>query len=474
MRLPRLIVLAVVVLGLGALILFWERHQPTTDQVAERTDKLFPTLEQDKVRSIVVRNPKGEFELAKEKDRWLVRTPLADEANQGAVTSLLGTLTSLKAERTLKAAEVKLSDYGLDAPELSVTVTDEAGAKHVLKLGAEMPLGSQRAALTDGTSVFIVNKYVANDLEKDLAGWRSDQLAQIYASDVAALTITYSGSRVALAHTGNLWTLTDPINDLAERERAEGLVSDLGAARIKEFVDAPGPLREYGLDPRELDILIVRRGENAAPIQLELGSRRDQDGTTQIACKRGERVFWVEAKAVEKATAALADWRAHKLVAVDSWDQDRLAIESAGAKAVLERVDGQWKSGSVDLDFGTVNGRLTLLSELEVKAFDQAIPTVAALGSVTATSSSQVETEVRFFPGAGGDVLAVVKGRAGAFAVDATKVHDLLADPVALIRPTPTPAPAPTNAPAPSLAIGDEGEGAPPPKETATTATPSR
>ena len=149
---------------------------------------------------------------------------------------------------------------------------------------------SQRAALTDGTSVFIVNKYVANDLEKVLAGWRSDQLAQIYASDVAALTITYSGSRVALAHTGNLWTLTDPINDLAERERAEGLVSDLGAARIKEFVDAPGPLREYGLDPRELDILIVRRGENAAPIQLELGSRRDPENLRRLMASLGRSV----------------------------------------------------------------------------------------------------------------------------------------------------------------------------------------
>lgn len=474
MRLPRLIVLAVVVLGLGALILFWERHQPTTDQVKERTDKLFPTLEQDKVRSIVVRNPKGEFELAKEKDRWLLHKPLADEANQGAVTSLLGTLTSLKAERTLKAADVKLADYGLDTPALSVTIVDEAGTKHVLRLGAEMPLGSQRAALTDGTSVFIVNKYVASDLEKDLAGWRSDQLAQVYATDVAALTITYSGVRVALAHTGNVWTLTDPVADLAERERAEGLVSDLGAARIKEFVDAPGPLREYGLDPRGFDILIVRRGENAAPIQLELGSRRDKDGSAQIACKRGERVFWVEAKAVEKATAVLADWRSRKLVAVDSWDQDRLEIEAGGAKAVLERVDGQWKAGSVELDFGTVNGRLTLLSELEVKAFDQPKPAAAALGKVKATSSSKVETEVEFFPGTGGEVVAVVKGRAGAFTVDGAKVRDLLADPAALVRPTPTPAPVPTAVPTATLGTGDGGQGTAPEGEPAAKATPPR
>ncbi|HPC83383.1 MAG TPA: DUF4340 domain-containing protein [Thermoanaerobaculaceae bacterium] len=454
MRLPRLILLAAVVLGLGALIVFWERHQPTTDEVKERADKLFPTLAQDKARSIVVHNPNGEFELAKELDRWVLRKPLADEANQGAVTSLLGTLTSLKAERTLEAAGVKLADYGLDAPALSVTVVDDAGTAHVLRLGAELPLGSQRAALTDGTSVYIVNKWVASDLEKDLAGWRSDQLAQVYASDVAALTITYSGVRVALAHTGNVWALTDPLTDLADRERAEGLVADLGSARIKEFVDAPGPLREYGLDPHSFEILVVRRGENAAPIHLKLGARRDKDGAAQIACKRGERVFWVEARAVEKATAQLADWRARKLVAVDSWDQDRLEIEAGGAKAVLERVDGQWKAGGVELDFGTVNSRLTLLSELEVKAFDQPKPSAPALGKVKATSSSKVETEVEFFPADAGEVIAVVKGRDGAFTVDEGRVRDLLADPAALVRPTPTPAPAATAPPSAAPTAG--------------------
>lgn len=468
MRLTRLIALAVVVLGLGALIYFWERHQPTTDQVRERADKLFPTLAQDKARSIVVRNPKGEFELVKEQDRWRLQRPLADEANQGAVTSMLGSLVALKAERTLEAAEVKLADYGLDAPALSVTVVDEAGKQHVLKLGAELPLGRQRAALTDGAKVFIVNTWIATDLEKDLAGWRSDQLAQVYVTDVAALTITYSGARVALAHTGNLWTLTDPITDLAERERAEGLVSDIGAARIKEFVDAPGPLHEYGLDPCAFDVTIVRRGENAAPIQLQFGARRDKDGVAQIACKRGERVFWVEARAVEKATAVLGDWRSRKLVAAESWDQDRLEIEAGPSKAALERVDGQWKAGNVDLDFGSVNSRLVLLRELEVKAFDQPKPEAQPLGKVKVTSSSKVETEVEFFPGPGADVVAVVKGRSGAFTVDGAKVRDLLADPAALVRPTPTPAPAPTAAP-----TARAGDGAPAPPVEGRPAAPT-
>ncbi|MCU0293475.1 MAG: DUF4340 domain-containing protein [Thermoanaerobaculaceae bacterium] len=463
MRLPRLILLAVVVLGLGAFIYFFERHQPTTDESKERADKLFATLDQGKVKRIVVSNPQGQFELNREKDVWKLVKPLADDANQGAVTGLLGTLSSLKAERTLKASEVKLADYGLVTPSLRATIEDEAGKTYTLKLGNDLPLGAQRAAMTDGASVFIIPKYVATDLEKGLSGWRSDQLVQVAAADVAALTITYSGVRVALAHTGTVWTLTDPVADLADRERAEGLLSDLGGARIKEFVDTPGPLNELGLDPRGFDLTVVRRGENAAPIQLDFGSRRTVDGAEQIACKRGDRVLWVEAKGVEKATANLADWRARKLVAVESWDQDKLEIEAGGSKAVMERKDGEWKAGSTDLDFNTVNSRLVLLSELQVVAFDQPTPTSAAIGRVKTVSSSGVEAEASFYPGTtAGQVLAVVKGRTGAMAVEEAKVKELLADPAALVRPTPTPAPA---TPAPTQGSEVRGPGSVPPTQ---------
>ena len=181
MRLSRLILLALVVLGLGAFIYFFERHQPTTDESKERADKLFATLDQGKVKRIVVVNPQGQFELAREKDAWKLVKPLADDANQGAVTGLLGSLTSLKAERTLKASEVKLADFGLVTPPLQVTLEDEAAKTTTLKLGNDMPLGSQRAAMTDGPDVYIIPKYVAADLEKGLAAWRSDQLVQVAA-----------------------------------------------------------------------------------------------------------------------------------------------------------------------------------------------------------------------------------------------------------------------------------------------------
>ncbi len=453
MRMGRLILLALVVIGLGAYIAFFERHAPTTDQLKQQEGKLFPGFDQAKAKRVVIDNSHGRFELVKDKDTWTLKAPLADQANQGAVASLLSSLSGLKSDRTLEGKGLKLAEYGLDKPALAATVEDEAGKSYTLRLGGELPLGTERAAQTSGTSVYLVSKYIASDLDKDLAGWRSDELAQVYGADVASVTIASPAGQLGLAHAGSSWTITAPVSDLADRDRAEGLITDVSGARIKEFVDSAPDLKALGLEPRRFGLTIVKRDPKAAAIALDFGNERDAKDGKQVACKRGDRVFWVDAKTVARLAAPWQEWRSKKLFEFDSWAADNLEIEAGGAKAAVERKDGVWKAGATEVDADAVNARLTTLADLQVKAFDVAKPTGAALGSVKLSGEAGAAAQATFYRGAGDDV-AVVAGRAGALAVDAAKVKDVFADPAALARPkptpTPTPKPAPSKPPAPA------------------------
>jgi hypothetical protein len=442
MRSGRLAILAIVVLAIGAYIYFVERHAPTTDELKERADKLLPTLDQAKVQRLAITNAHGRFELVKDKEEWKLKAPVTDDANESAVTSLLSSLTSLKSERTFPAKEVKLADYGLDKPALELKVTTEDGKSFDLRLGAELPLGNTRAALTTGDSVFLVNKYIATDLEKDLSGWRSDQLLRLYSTDVAGINLGYSGTRLALAHTGNTWSLTEPVADLANRERAEAMLSELSGAHIKEFLDTPPAAATLGLEPPRSEITLLRRGENAPPVKLQFGNEREVAGAKQVACKRGDRVFWVEATAVKSLSGEISEWRAKKLVQLDTWSADSFELEAGAAKAKVERKDGVWRSGATEVDFSTVSNRLNLLANLEVQGFDQPKPTAQPLGKVKVAVSGGSPVQASFYPGASpAQALALVEGRSGALAVDRSKVDDLLADPAALAKPKATPTP---------------------------------
>ncbi|MBZ5587719.1 MAG: DUF4340 domain-containing protein [Acidobacteriia bacterium] len=447
MRIGRLIALAFVVVGLGTYILLYERHKPTTDELKEQADKLFVGFDQAKAKKVVVTNPHGTFELVKDKDTWRLKAPLADQANQGAVSSLLFSMSGVKAERAFKAAEAKLSDFGLDKPPLRVTVEDDAGTAYTLKLGSELPLGNQRAAMTTGEKVYLVSKYVASDLEKDLAGWRSDELAQVYAGDVASVTVASASGQLVLAHAGTVWTISAPAADLADRERADGLIGDLSGARIKEFVDTAPDLKALGLEPRRFGVTIVKRDAKAAPIALDFGNERDAKDGKQVACKRGERVFWVDGKTVSRLGVPWQEWRSNQLVSFDSWTVDKLEIEAGASKAALERKDGIWKAGATEVDADAVSRRLNTLSDLKVRAFDQPKPSGAPQGRLKLSGEGGVSVETAFYAGTP-DALAVVAGRTGALAVDAAQVREVLTDPASLAKPklvpTPTAKPATT------------------------------
>jgi hypothetical protein len=447
MRLGRLLALAVVVLGLGTYILLVERHAPTTEEKKERQDKVFPTLERDRITGMTIEGPAGRFVFTKESGEWRLQEPVADLADESAVSSLLFSLANLRAERTLPAAEVNLADYGLAPPQLTVTLLDDKGGTFVLQFGSELPLGTTRAALAGGEKVLLVSKWVGSDVERDLSRWRSSELVRLLSSDVASLSLRAEGGQVALARAGGVWTLTEPIADLADRERVEGLVGDLNATRIREFLDTSPNLQELGLDPPRATLTVVRR-DDRPPLQLAFGVERDANGSKQIACRRGERVFWVDATAAARLSGLASHWRSPKLVALQPWAAETLTLTRGQEVVELRRQEGAWKTADREVDYSAVSQRLNVLSELQVLAFDRPQPQQEPIGSVQVSTGEGNEIAVTFYPGSNpGENLAVVPGRPGALAVDAARVAELLHDPAALTRPAPTPAPLETPTP---------------------------
>ncbi len=452
MRYSRLIVLAVVVVALGTWILLVERHAPTTDELKERQGKVFPAFDTEAVTRVEVRNAHGTFDLDKEgggDDAWKLTAPVEDAASSSAVSTLLSSLDSLRTDRRLGAGDVKLADYGLEKPALGVTVTESGGTVYSLEVGKEMPLGKTRAAVTGDGEVVLVNAYLADDLEKGLADWRSRDLLHLSAADVASLSISGGGDTVQIVHDGDAWRLTEPLADLADGQRVQDLVGALNSARIAEWVDAPADVPAMGLDDPAFRLTVVRKGD-APAVTLAFGARREQSGAQQVAVQRADAHYWVGAEVAEKLDTAPSAWRSHTLVALDAWAADTLTISAGGETADLARRDGVWKAGDVEVDFAAVSNRLRELSELEVLEFVPGRPEGDPVGTVAVTTDDGTEVQAAFFPGReAGRMAATVPGRTGTLMVDAARVEEVLADPAALTAPKPTPTPTPTAAETP-------------------------
>jgi len=438
MRNRNLAILVVAVVVLGAFILLHERHLPTTDEAGEQVDRVFPGLERDDIQAVEVVNRHGAFRLDRVGDGWRLMEPGPYDADQGAVNAVLGAVVDLEAERTLEADEADLAQLGLEQPELEVVLHTAKGESYRLEVGAQLPLGARRPVAREGGGVMICRSGFAASLDKDLEGWRSRDVVDIFSDQVAAVEVETGAVRAHAAREGRQWQLLEPIRDLAARDHISSLIADLNGLQVKEFVDGDDS-GEMGLEAPRHTVTLIRT-DAEEPVVLEFGVTRDRDGTTLVACRRdGGETFWVDDGAEQRLAKPPVLWRSRTLYPFDSWNVERLTLTAAGTTVELMREAGLWQlADGGEADTGEATSRLTRLANLETTEFD--------LVDLGARELGRLELAMRS-PGAdegvppelieyvflapleeGGDASVRVTGRSGLLGVAAGEVEQLLGD----------------------------------------------
>jgi len=450
---PRnLVVLTVVVAVFAAFILFYERHQPTTEEVRQRADKVFPDLERDQVQTLAIHNSHGDFTLVKKDGEWRLTAPIDFPADSSAVSSVLGTLTSLKEERRLQPSEVEAGAYGLDSPPIKVTATTQKGASYDLAVGEETPLGSKRAVRRDDDKdILLCAGWFVKDIDKPLDDWRSRSVLDVSADQVASLQVVSGKDHIQVAKEGELWKLLEPVKDLADRDQVRGLINDLDGLRVEEFVDGQEvQTGALGLDTPAFRVTVIR-DEGQAPVELDFGATRKKDDATQIACRRsGSEVFWVKDDISTRLAKAPVRWRSPKVFPFDTWNVDKLSLSEGQEKVAVARAEGLWKTtAGEEADGSAVQQRLSSLAGLDAKEYDLVQPATAKMGQATvelrapgadASAAPTTVTYTFYRPlTQGGDAMVTVSARSTVMSVDAAAAEKILADPSALSAPQPEP-----------------------------------
>ncbi len=453
MRTGRLIVLAAVVLALGAYILLYERHQPTTEEAQQRAKKVLAGLERDQIASLEITNRHGSFTLEKKDDHWRLVKPMASPADETAVSSAVTSLVGLKIDRELKAGEVKPEEYGLDKPTITVAVATKDGTRRVFKVGKKAPLGADRAVSIGDGRILLCSGFFTSDLEKDLDGWRSHRVVEVFPDQVASIDVTAGNDHIQAVKDGKLWRLLAPLKDLADADHIRNLISGLNSLKVVQFVDEKTPdLKAMGLNNPRYHVVLVRT-EGAKPVQLDFGAKKTVDGKVRVACRRGGTdVFWVDDRAENALGLAPVLWRSRKVYPFESWNVNAATFVREGKTVQVARKEGVWKlADGTPADGGEVLSRLGKLAELRAVNFDLVASGPKQMGSVTlkiaddtARKSSPRKVTFTFFAPLqpGGNALVKVNGRATVMSVEVAKVNAILGGLDKLRqRPKPTPVP---------------------------------
>ena len=360
------------------------------------------------IRSLEVTGsaPGSSFSIERRGDTWFLTKPVEWPANLNAVSRILNELQFLEHEasfstRDLEKNGLKLADYGLDQPKLTLSFTsgDEgaAGRTTVLRIGDTTKVGNHLYLLSaDGQKIHVVSRSLADSLSVPFDQLRSDVIYSIQVFEARSLnlqTAAPSSVRVRLDREGSRWLFRTPVNARAGKNATELAINALDALRVKSFVLQNPPATA----PSAAPLLRVTVEGNNRHETLFVGAQTDDENVyfAQLEDRRAIFTVTIPLGLMNTLRNAADDLRDRHILDFDAGavtsitlsalNQPELALQRLESAAggheagwqIIRRGGGGQASQTLSADSAAVQRLLEQLETLSALRFQSDAPTNA-------------------------------------------------------------------------------------------------
>lgn len=255
-----LVVLSGAYVGVKAYVA--KQEAADTESAEEENPEIISIASAD-VKSIKFVIDKKEVTFEKDGDSWVKSDETGFPVDQDKIDTLVSSLNSIKAERTLENVE-DASEYELDQPDNTITVTTEDGETTVIQLGMENDSTSQEYIdlNKDSSTVYVVSNSTFSSFEGTLYDFaKSGVFPTVDSSTVSKISVDgKDSSYVVEKDENNFWNITgDGETEKADSAKATSLASTLSSVAYASYVNyncAEDELSQYGLDKPYAEITV--------------------------------------------------------------------------------------------------------------------------------------------------------------------------------------------------------------------------
>ncbi|MEZ5293063.1 MAG: DUF4340 domain-containing protein [Vicinamibacterales bacterium] len=436
--------LVAVAAGLGAYIYFVDSGRPDT----EAKEKLFTVAADDVEELRVV--AKGDTTVLKKTDgTWRLVEPVATDADQSDVTSLLGSLTGLEINREVDPKATDLAQYGLSSPKADITFTAKGGVTGRIRLGDQTPTGSDLYAVKDdGGRVVLVSTFVETNLSRSTFELRDRRVLHFERDKADGLEITNAKGTTVLTRSNSDWRVTAPSTARGDYGAIEGLLTRLSTATMSGIeATSADDLEKYGLDT-PVSTVVVKTGSSSAT--LAVGA--EADGKTYARDLSRPLVFTVDNTLAGDAAKGADDYRKQELFDFRAFSARQLVLTRGAETITLKKEKGaentpdKWTltaGGSTrDADPSKMEDMLAKLSNLRADGFVSAAPAAATPILKVSVEFDEDKKEEASIGRAGTDHFGSRPDETGAMRLTAPAIEEVTkAIDDVLAPPAPTPPP---------------------------------
>ncbi len=376
MKLRGLLISAILLAGLAGTLYFVERKKDKAGEssTTKTEDKLF-NVKSEEIQRITLQPASGEkVRLERAGDKWKIVEPREMPADDAAVSTMLGTLSSLYASETVEEKPASLKDFGLEPPAATVEFATKSGAKHTLLLGENAPAGgSVYAKAVSQPKVVVVASYVKGDLGKSLFDLREKSVLKFDTATASRVWVQNKSGKFELAKVEDHWQLAAPVKARADQSAVNDLLRQAADAKMQtlEAEDASGQEAKFGLNAPEITFKVQ---DSAGLHELKLSA--EKSGKRYARSATGPALFTVGSELATQLGKPYADLRNKDVFDMDTWITSGLEATTPEGRIALSKEGEKWKGNDPKKlpESSAVSDALEKLKALRATSFPPLAP----------------------------------------------------------------------------------------------------
>jgi hypothetical protein len=345
------LILLAVAIAVAVYIKFFESKGPNTEE-AKRLAANVVNFERNDLDGIVIQNGDDRIEIKKQDQKWRLESPFKDQADRGAVESLIGDLESWQKFDSIPASEIEnnktlLDEYGLSKGKLKLKLLGK-GAPPEITFGNDAALqGKMYVRIGDSGDVIVAPQSVRNDIAKKPEEFRDKKLTDLTTAQVVRALVKTSAGEMEFEKKAEHWEIVKPLRARGDDQKIADLLALVTTAQIQQFVaEDRGDLRPYALaEPRGAVTLFTAEDKTGQTLQIggPAGAAEKDKDQVYVRFTARNAVYTLPKKIEDILALKPADLRDRHLVRFDINILDRVTIDAAGkGKTVLGRKDENW------------------------------------------------------------------------------------------------------------------------------------
>ena len=275
-----LVVLSGAYVGVKTYVAKQEEKENAEEE--EEKTQVFSISSED-VQSIKFVIDKKEVTFEKNNDEWVKSDERDFPVDQDKLIEAIGSLNNVEADRVLDNV-TDTTEYGLDDPTNTITITDKDGKETVLHVGMENASTSQYYVENgeDESKIYVVADSVFQPFMKTLYDYaKAGTFPVIDSSTVSNVTVDENDDSYTLTKDDNtgLWNIQDKDgSEKADSAKVSSLTSSIASIAYGSFVNYNcKDLSEYGLDKPYGTITI----DYQEKVEVEDDSSEDEDASEE-------------------------------------------------------------------------------------------------------------------------------------------------------------------------------------------------